>query len=70
MRRSKSPYKVISFIESSEDEEEEVKNEEEEDDVNQSVRVESVALSDWKREEDPSELGTNFLTTEGKQQRS
>jgi hypothetical protein len=55
--RHKSPYKVISFIESSEEEEEE---------KDESLRLTSIAMSDWKREEENSELETKFLTTEGK----
>jgi hypothetical protein len=47
---------VISFIESSEEEEKE----------EESMRATSLAISDWKREEEQSELETKFLTTEGK----
>ena len=53
----KSPYKVISCIESSEEEEKD-----------ESLRATSLAMSEWKKEEEVlSELETKFLTTEGKQ---
>ena len=53
----KSPYKVISFIESSEDEEEKEGE----------LQAHSLILSDWKKEEENSVLETKFLTTEAKQ---